>query len=345
MNELSHIAYTFNDVLIKPKYSEVESRTKVNVGTKIGKLNLSLPIVSSNMKTVTEAKMAGTISKYGGLGVLHRFCTIEDNVQMFKDSFEYINVLTERCAANIGVSVGVNDADKERFDKLYEVGARTFAIDVAHGHHILVKNMLNWINSNYNTNREELTLIAGNIATREGYKDLIQWGADVAKVGLGSSPICRTRYNTGVGVPQLYALEEIYNASLEEKLPIGIIADGGLSSSGDIAKALKYADACMIGSLLSGTSETSGNVFKSENGEYYKVYGGSASGENKGENKFVEGITKTVKFKGKVKYILKEIEDGIRSAFSYVGANNIEEFHDKCEFVYISSGSQKESVI
>ncbi len=342
---MNNIAYTFNDVLIKPKYSEIESRTKVKVGTKIGKISLSLPIVSSNMKTVTGAKMAGTISKYGGLGILHRFCTIEDNIKMFNKSFEYVCILTEKCDVNVGVSIGVNDADKERFDKLYDAGARIFAIDVAHGHHILVKNMLNWINSNYTINREKLTLIAGNIATKEGYKDLIQWGADVAKVGIGSSPVCRTRYNTGVGVPQLYALEEIYTASLEEKEPISIIADGGLSSSGDIAKALKYADACMVGSMLSGTSETPGNVFKNENGEYYKIYGGSASGENKGENKFVEGITKSIKFKGKVKYILKEIEDGIRSAFSYVGANNIEEFHNKCEFVQISNGSQKESVL
>lgn len=157
--------------------------------------------------------------------------------------------------------------------------------------------------------------------------------------------VCRTRYNTGVGVPQLYALEDVYKASCEFQNPASIIADGGISHVGDIAKALKFADAVMIGSMIAGTSETPGEVFRNTDNEFYKVYGGSASGENKGENRFVEGIIKTVKFKGHVKYILKEIEQGLKSAFSYVGANNLEEFQNKCELIHISDGARQESKI
>lgn len=154
---------------------------------------------------------------------------------------------------------------------------------------------------------------------------------------------CITRQRTGVGVPQLYALEQVYNASLSQKKPIPFIADGGISLVGDVAKALKFADAVMMGSIFSGTSETPGHVFENEHGEMYKTYGGSASGENKGENKFVEGVVKTVRFKGKVKYIIRKIKEGLQGACSYVGANNLAEFKENCEFVFLSSGSQKES--
>lgn len=331
--------YTYNDVLIKPCYSEVASRSLVDLSTRIGNTTLKLPVVSSNMKTVTGPKMAAILAKHGALGLLHRFCTTENNVEMFKDSQ----------TANVGVSIGVKEEDKERFEKLYSVGARIFCIDVAHGHHILVKNMLHWINNDIlnwdRSSRSQVTVIAGNIATPEAYYDMCQWGADAVKVGIGPSPVCRTRYNTGVGVPQLFALHSIHEESMKMQHPIAIIADGGISHVGDISKALKYADAVMIGSMIAGTSETPGQVFRNEDGEFYKVYGGSASGENKGENRFVEGVVKTVKFKGKVKYILREIEQGLQSAFSYVGANNLREYQEKCEFRFLSPGSMRESKI
>lgn len=332
--------YTYSDVLIKPKYSEIESRSYVDLSVQLHNIRLSKPIISANMKAVTGSKMAVEISKLGGLGLLHRFCTIEENVKMFTDS---ISQLTPTHPLNVGVSIGVKEEDKERFYRLYESGARIFCVDVAHGHNINVKRTMEWINNFHE--RKHITVIVGNIATSEAYRDLCSWGADVVKVGIGPSPVCRTRFNTGCGVPQLYALKEIYDESCKMEIPIPIIADGGISHVGDIAKALKYSDAVMLGSMISGTSETPGSVFRDENNEFYKVYGGSASGENKGQNKFVEGIVKTSKFKGKVKYILREIEHGLQSAFSYVGAINHKEFQQKCEFTYLSYGSQKESKI
>lgn len=331
-------AYTYSDVLIKPQYSEVKSRTSVNLATTLGNVKLNLPIVTANMKTVTGPKMAITVAREGGLGILHRFDSVENQVADFK-----------QCVYKCGVSIGVKEEDKARFEALYEAGARTFCIDVAHGHNANMKRMLKWINDTIfkwaRNDRGQVTLIAGNIATPEAYSDLIEWGADVAKVGIGPSPVCRTRYNTGVGVPQLYALQTIHEQSMNEDKPIPIIADGGISHVGDIAKALRYADAVMVGSMIAGTSEAPGHVFRDEGGEFYKVYGGSASGESKGENRFVEGVVKTTKFKGKAKYIFKEIEQGLQSAFSYVGANDLKEFQNKCEFVHLSGGSRGESRI
>jgi len=340
-------AHTYSDVLIQPRYSEIETRSTVDLSTKVGNHLFDIPVITANMKDVTGPDMAVDIGEYGGLGILHRFCTIEDNVKMYKlccggfpqsDSF-----------VDIGVSIGVQEDDKHRFEALFESGARIFCVDVAHGHHSHVKNMLKWINNEVfrwdRSARGSITLIAGNIATYEAYNDLADWGADCAKVGIGPSPVCRTRYNTGVGVPQLAALERVHSASMSMQNPISIIADGGISHVGDIAKALKYSDAVMIGSMIAGTSETPGNVYRDEEGEFYKVYGGSASGENKGENRFVEGAIKLVKFKGKVKYIFREIEHGLQSAFSYVGASNLKEFQNNCEFVRLSGGARGESKI
>jgi len=338
--------YTYSDVLIQPNYSTITSRSTVDLSVQIGQHTIKLPVISSNMKNVTGPKMAAEVSRFGGLGLLHRFCTIEDNVSMYNEAISY---LSANEPSNIGVSIGVKEEDKDRFEKLYLAGARIFCIDVAHGHHVLVKDMCKWINDSIfrwdRSGRSTITLIAGNIATAEAYSDMIEWGADAVKVGIGPSPVCRTRFNTGVGVPQLYALESIYKESYKHQFPISIIADGGISHVGDISKALKYSDAVMIGSMLAGTSETPGQVFRSEDNEFYKVYGGSASGENKGENRFVEGVIKTVKFRGKAKYILREIEQGLQSAFSYTGASNHKEFQDKCEFVFLSPGSMKESKI
>ena len=158
-------------------------------------MRLNLPVVSSNMKNITGPKMAATIAFYGGLGLLHRFCTINENIEMYKKSVCLFDSNFQDKSApywkNIGVSIGVKEEDKERFEKLYEAGAHIFCIDVAHGHHIHVKKMLQWIrNELFRWGRHEINdivLIAGNIATADAYKDLSEWGANVIKVGIGPS--------------------------------------------------------------------------------------------------------------------------------------------------------------
>jgi len=161
--------------------------------------------------------------------------------------------------------------------------------------------------------------------------------------------VCTTRLRAGVGVPQLSALEVIRDQVKSQTKSIKFISDGGIVTTGDIAKALKFADFVMLGNMLAGTAETPGKAFRGESGEWYKVYGGSASGENKvsngQDNRFVEGMVKTIPFRGKVKYILREIDDGLRSAMSYSNASNIQEFQEKCEFIHLSNGGKKESKI
>ena len=323
---------TFNDVLIEPQYSEVCSRSNVDISTNIGDYILSLPIISANMKHVTESKMALEMSNNGGLGILHRFCSIEENMLMWQNT-----------RAPAGVSVGVQESDFNRAIALYELGAKIFCVDVAHGHHVLVKKAIERLK----TLGDDICIIAGNIATSQATYALSEWGADVVKVGIGPGSVCQTRRNTGVGVPQLDALKNVKNQVENQRKKVKIIADGGIVSPGDIAKALKFADAVMVGSLIAGTSETPGDVFRGENNQLYKVYGGSASGESKKgngqETKFVEGMTKQVPFKGHVKYILREISDGVKSAFSYSNANNLKEFQERCKLIKISSGGRIES--
>ena len=324
--------YTFNGVLIKPKYSEIRSRKDVDLSVKFGKLIPSIPVISANMKTITGPRMALEMGERGAWGILHRFNTIEEAVEDYK----------EAQSQTAGVSIGVNGDSKERFQELYNAGARYFCIDVAHGHHISVKEMIEYIKSEH----LGIYVIAGNIATPNGARALVEWGANAIKIGIGPGFLCQTRTNTGVGVPQLGALEEIHKirSPLDDVL---LIADGGIKTVGDIAKALKFADMVMLGSFFAGCMETPGDVYKRSNGTRYKVYGGSASASNKtvtgNRPEFVEGVTQEVPLGDHVKFLLKEIQEGLQSACSYVGAHNLQEFKQLCEFIHIGSDGKEES--
>jgi IMP dehydrogenase len=330
---MSKKTYTFNDVLIKPQYSEVTSRKNVDLSVNVKDLKINIPVISANMKSITGPRMATEMGIRGGWGILHRFNSIEGAVSDYEEASEQ----------NPGVSIGVNGDYMERFNALYTAGARYFCIDVAHGHHALMKNAINSIKSEF----EDIFVIAGNTATVSGAIDIRDWGADAVKIGIGPGAVCQTRTNTGVGVPQLSALEEVHKAYSYKAGGIKIIADGGIKTIGDIAKALAFSDMVMLGSFFAGTMETPGNVYKDASGSRYKVYGGSASGDNKDSNgkkvEFVEGVTTQVPLGDHVKFLLKEIKEGVQSSCSYVGANNLNEFKEKCEFIHISGGGKEES--
>lgn len=376
-------AYTFSDVLIVPKYSEIESRRNVDISSDFEKFKIELPIFSANMKSITEEKMAIAMAENAGIGILHRFCSIENAVKMFlavKNHFENItdgesisvgnssiyfhvdNKITETSGSctmssivkpickrdfNVGVSIGVQEEDKERFSKLYEAGSRIYVIDIANGFCKLMKDIVCWIKSQ---NLKDIYVIGGNIATAEAAYELAEWGVNCVKCGIGPGSACLTRKNTGIGVPQLYALETIAEEFRRQGVKsVKIISDGGMSSIGDIAKSLKFADACMLGSMISGTTETPQDVSVGADGSFFKTYFGSASLENKianyGANEYIEGISKIVPFRGHVKHILRHIKQGLQSAFSYVGANDLQEFQEKCEFIEITGGGKTESKI
>ena len=325
--------YTFDDILIQPAYSEIRSRKSVNTAVRVGNLSHDLPIISANMKTITGPRMAIEMGQCGAWGILHRFGDIEDAVADYNIAKNHLP----------GVSVGVNGESRERFQALYDAGARQFCIDVAHGHHILVREMIEYIKGEHS----DVYVIAGNVATRDAYDALASWGADCVKIGIGPGSMCQTRTNTGVGVPQLGALEEISYRKRDKIQGPLIIADGGIKTIGDMAKALKFADLIMLGSFFAGSMETPGNVYKRKDGSRYKVYGGSAAGQNKlalGKRpEFVEGVTEEVNLGDHVKFLLREIKEGIQSACSYVGAENLEDFKKLCEFIHISGSGKEES--
>lgn len=336
------LMYTYSDVLIKQKYSTVRSRNcnELDLSTKLNRLKLKLPILSANMHHITGQKMCAAMVEAGGIGILHRKNNNEQAVAEFLKVHKRYNCMP-------GVSIGVKEEAKQRFEDLYNNGARIFCIDVAHGHHVHVKEMLKHINDTLfkwaRNERGQIHIIAGNVATAEGVFDLAEWGADIVKFGIGPGSVCQTRTKTGVGTPQLSGLELARDQIDHQKIKVGLIADGGIKHEGDIPKALKFADAVMIGGMFAGYSETPGKVFKGPDGEWYKIYGGNASGETKDSNEFVEGMTKTVRLKGHVKYVLRDMEHGIRSAFSYVGAFNLKEFRENCEFQFITDGAKIES--
>lgn len=343
---------TFSDILIKPQYSEIESRSNVDISTNLAGLKLRLPVISSNMPQITGFKMAVEMYKNGGLGILHRFMSIDDNVKEFQEvkenvtyflpEFQSTKTTDEDLKYCCGISIGVKDEDKERFEKLYEEGARIITIDIASGHCKHMKEMIKWLRPN-----KDIIIIAGNIATPEAAMDLREWGADIGKVGIGGGKVCRTRSNAGVGVCQLQAIMDVRSVS---KMPI--ISDGAIKTSGDIAKSLIFSDAVMLGGALAGTSETPFPAFVEPgtdltNRTYYKLFGGNASQENKVANnqsgRFSEGETIKVPFKGHCKYLLREIKDGLQSALSYSNARNLLEYRERVKYSIISGGGQRES--
>ena len=196
---MSETAITFDDVLLIPAYNHHESRRVVDIGMtdKTGKLTLGLPIMTSNMDTVTEDGMANFVGERGGIGVLHRFVSVEDNVAMFK-----------RCRFPAFVSVGTAEAEMERIEALRDAGAQYFCVDVAHGHAKYVGKMIKRM-------RQMLPnecIMAGNVATYAGADYLASVHADIVKVGIGPGSVCTTRIKTGFGVPQLSAIQECARA-------------------------------------------------------------------------------------------------------------------------------------
>lgn len=455
---------TFDDVLLVPKKSGVFSRKDVSTKTRLTKnIELSIPIIPANMDTVTESMMARFIAQAGGIGFIHRFCSLEYQVEqvrrvkrsegvIIEDPYtaaphetigearrlmsEYgvsgllvvneqnilVGIITRRDIAlerdeqlvqnamtqnvitaphvtnlerakeilkkhrieklplvdgenklrglitlkdilktiqngyatkdkkgrlMVGAAIGVRENFLERADALLKAGADALLVDVAHGHSARVIDAVRKLRQKF----ESVAIIAGNVATPQGVKDLIKAGADAIKVGIGPGAGCITRVVTGVGVPQLSAILEC--AKEAHRFNVPIIADGGVRTSGDMAKALAAGAATvMIGSLFAGTDEAPGEYII-EDGVAYKLYRGQASRDAQndmrkynGSDGFVrapEGKAGKVFYRGSAKNVVDELIAGLRSSMSYLGAHTLQEFWKNAEFVRMTQAGLRES--
>ncbi|QDK45412.1 guanosine monophosphate reductase [Bdellovibrio sp. ZAP7] len=325
---------TFDDVLIIPARSDVRSRRDPQLTTKVTRnFTMDTPIISANMDMVTEYDMALAMHQLGGMGILHRFLPIEEQAAQARR-------LKEAGLKLISASVGVGEEFKTRSKALVESGVNIITIDIAHGHSVQMMETMKWLKDTY----PKVDLIAGNMATPDAAHDLIEAGADAIKVGIGPGSMCTTRIITGCGVPQLTAIALCAEVAASHGVPV--IADGGIRTSGDMVKAFAAgASTVMLGSMLSGTIETPGEI-KNGKKQYRGMASKSAQDSWRGgvpEGMAPEGESTQVNVKGHVKDVIHEVTGGIRSGMSYINATSIAEIKEKALFMEMSSNGISES--
>jgi len=354
---------TFDDILLRPGYSDFK-RQDINLKTFITKkIALSIPFSSAPMDTVTESILAIALARAGGIGFIHRNFSVNDQIREV--------ALVKKQDLLVGAAVSSEGYD-ERVEKLVKTGVDAIIVDAAHGYAKSVLDAISAIKNRY----PALQVISGNIATYEGALASIKAGADGLRVGMGPAAICTTRIVSGMGIPQMTALFEIVPVAKKYKVPV--IADGGITYSGDMVKALATgASTIMMGSFFASCEEAPGekvllekehvplrfkDILKIEKEKYmFKSYRGMGSvgamqqgAKIKSEGEFhgksysdrtlvAEGVEGLVPIKGTVSELLAQALGGIKSGMYYVGAKNIVELHKEAQFVRISQASLKES--
>tara|TARA_R110000787_G_scaffold70731_1_gene157348 strand:- start:2487 stop:3539 length:1053 start_codon:yes stop_codon:yes gene_type:complete len=336
---------SYDDVLLKPQYSDIRSRNEISLYTDLGNgLHLSLPIISSPMDTISEGAMAIAMMETGGTAVIHRYNTIEEQCRIIEAS---VGAQTDRTltadtpSREIGAAVGVSGDYLERAMAARKAGATFICVDIAHGHHIMMKEALSSLRESLGTSYH---LMAGNVATLEGINALADWGANSVRCNIGGGSICSTRIQTGHGLPGFQTIIECAKTDRD----VSIIADGGIKTSGDMVKAMAAgADAVMCGSVFSGTDQTPGKIFEERDGTRWKMYRGMASKEAqlswRGKYSSHEGVSARVPYRGSVTKLLEDMERGIRSGLSYSGARTVAELQSVADFVIQTSAGLGES--
>ena len=344
---------SFDDVMIVPAYSELRSRSEPDTRSIIaGYLELDIPIISSPMDTVTGSKMALAMGAKGGLGILHRFMTKEEQEYMIRDliSLAWDTSLVE---GKIVPAIGVGYAEKERFRYLYKIFGGSelsaVAIDVANGDSKYMIDMVKWV---LDETSGTLPIIAGNVAAGEGFLRLAEAGVSAVRVGIGGGSICKTRIMTGIGVPTLASVADCYRARKENDKyeRVSIIADGGIRYPADFVKSLATgADAIIAGRIFAGTVESPGEVITLD-GRKVKAYRGMASKEvqedKRGglkEGTCAEGVSTYIPLKGKAHYVLNEFCGGLRSAMTYTNSYDLSDLRRNARFIRLTPSALDES--
>jgi len=344
---------SFDDVMIVPTYSELRSRSEPDTRSFVTKnIELDIPIISSPMDTVTGAKMAFTMGSNGGLGILHRFMSKEEQSLAVEDILRSNAEITGSKLAKIVPAIGVGRSEKQRFNYLYERfrdSLSAVAIDIANGDSSYMIEMIKWVDQKTSGN---IPIIAGNVATGEGFIRLAEAGASAIRVGIGGGSICKTRIMTGIGVPTLASVIDCYSARESDGSidNVSIIADGGIRYPADFVKSLAAgADAVIAGRIFAGTIESPGEVI-SLDGRRVKVYRGMASKEVQDDKRgglkpgtCAEGVSTHIPLKGKAYYILDEFCGGLRSAMTYTNSYNLSDLRNNSRFIKLTPSALDES--
>lgn len=357
-------ALTFDDILLVPGYSDF-SRSDITLETRFTKkIKLTLPLTASPMDTVCEARLAISLAKLGGIGVIHRNLTIENQAN------EVEKVKSEGLL--VAAAIGVSEGYKDRLDALAKAGSDAIVLDSAHGWTNKFKDAAAFIKNTY----PDLEVVIGNIATFDAAEDLCHAGADALRVGMGPGAICTTRIISGMGIPQVTAIMETVKAAKKYNVPV--IADGGIKYSGDMVKALAVgAETVMMGSFFASCEESPGEVVELDETQVprrfksilkkdqklykFKSYRGMGSvgamqagakiksedeyhGKSYGDRVLVaEGVEGLVPIKGTVQDLVDQAVGGIKSGMFYVGAKSISQLQEKAKFVKITQASLTES--
>lgn len=362
MNALLQTAITFDDVLLTPGYSGFD-RSEIDLQVQLTpRIRLGIPLVSSPMDTVTESTLAIALGKCGGLGFIHR------NLSILQQAAEVRTV--KAAGLPVGAAVGSSPGFEARVAQLVTAGADVILVDSAHGYSHKVIRAVTHIKNKY-----DVEVIAGSVATAAGASAVIAAGADALRVGMGPAAICTTRIVSGMGVPQLTALFDTVAVARAHNVPV--IADGGITDSGDITKALAAGASCvMLGKLLAATNESSGKritlkanevppefayVTKTPPPYRFKEYRGMGSlgAMQKGidvaaEDEFhgkiytgdvlvPEGVSGTIPCSGPLAATVATLMGGLTSGMYYTGARTIPDLWHVAQFLRITSASLNES--
>lgn len=321
-----HQSLTYDDIsLIPTEVSRIRSRTEAVTNCSFLGIDLTVPVVSSPMDTVTGLVMAKELTSLGCLGILNRFdSSLEEIVKKEEDKNQIRGV-------SIALTEG-EDVIEKLADRKYVI-----CIDTANANNKAVLSKTEEVKKKY-----DVKIIVGNIAHGASLQQLEDAGADAVRVGIGSGSVCTTSIQTGIGLGQVSSLLNVLFAREKSNLKIKVIADGGIKSPGDVAKAMSLgADVVMLGRMLSGTKETPGEVIK-YNGQLWKKYRGSASFGVKMRNEFIEGEETMVPYKGAVKNVVDSISDGLRSSMSYMNCFSLEELRKTETYAILSNSSYLE---
>lgn len=312
--------FGYQDIGLVPRIlSTIESRDDLNIELKLAHINLKSPIIASPMMDVCDGMVSSIMRSSGGIGIIHRFMSIDDQV------IEYNKCHDSACA------IGVNSESIDRYNKLYQNGCRIFCIDTANGANTRVLKTIE------SMKHSDTSIIVGNVASKECYSILEQFdNVKAIRVGIAGGSACTTKNATGIYRGMLSAIYEC--ASVKKKTIL--IADGGINEPSDMCKSIAFgADMIMLGGILAATKESPAEVIQKDN-KLYKVYHGSASFEIQREYrekpKYIEGTTRLLEFKNEsIIDVINRFMDGFKSSMSYFNSRSISEYRNNIDYIHI----------